>query len=114
TVAGIANLTRMGQRVLTNSVVVQHNLDHLEALAELLVRLRVAQYQLALVHPLGAAASGFAEVVPRMEQVAERLRAACRPGLRAGIGVMVEAVPFCFLHGLETLAAELAIPFTRI
>jgi len=114
TVQGIRNLVARGQRVITNSVVTRRNLDELPLLAELLVRLGVSQYQLAMVHPLGAAQDGFATVVPRLEQAAPQVRLAMVPAVRARIPAMVEAMPACFMHGFEAFIAEQHIPATRI
>jgi pyruvate-formate lyase-activating enzyme len=114
TVAGIRNLKARGQRVLANSVLVSGNLAHVEALARLLVALRVDQYQLAVVHPLGAAAIDAGTPVPRLSAIAAVVPRALAPGIAAGIPVMVEAMPLCFLRGLERCAAELRIPATCI
>lgn len=114
TVQGIRNLRTRGQRVLTNSVVARSNLRELPELAALLVALDVSQYQLALVHPLGAAWEAFDEVVPRLEEAAPWVRAALVPGIEAGVPCMVEAMPACLMHGLEGYMAEAHIPPTRI
>ncbi len=114
TVQGIRNLVERGQRVITNSVVTRSNLRELPRLGELLVGLQVAQYQLAMVHPLGTAKSGFTDVVPPLVEAAPWVRSGLRPGMAAGIPVMVEAMPPCLLVGFERQIAELYIPPTRI
>lgn len=114
TVQGIRNLVARGQKVITNSVVTQSNLRELPRLGELLVGLGVAQYQLAMVHPLGTAASRFAEVVPRLPDAAPWVKSGLRPGMAAGIPVMVEAMPPCLMSGFEAQIAEQHIPPTRI
>lgn len=114
TVQGIRNLVARGQRVLTNSVVTRSNMRELGMLGELLAALGVAQYQLAMVHPLGTAGERFPEVVPPLPEAAPWVRAGLRPGRAAGIRVMVEAMPPCLLPGLEDCIAEAWIPPTRI
>ena len=83
-------------------------------LGELLTGLGVSQYQLAMVHPLGTAKARFEEVVAPLPEAAPWVRSALRPGLAAGIRVMVEAMPPCLLPGLEHCIAEAYIPPTRI
>jgi MoaA/NifB/PqqE/SkfB family radical SAM enzyme len=114
TVRGIRNLVARGSPVIVNSVVTRANLTELPALGGLLVALGVRQYQLAMVHPLGTAGMRFLEVVPRLSEAAPWVRAGLRPGLAAGVRVMAEAMPPCFLRGLEACVAEAAIPDTRI
>jgi hypothetical protein len=121
TLRGIVNLKRRGARVITNTVVTRSTARLLGELGALLVRLRVDQYQLAFPHPVGTA--GFAEggegasVVPRLSLLEPWLRAGLEPGIRAGVAVMTEAVPLCFLRGgYERFAAERSarMPRTRV
>jgi len=115
TVRGIRNIKSRSGRVVTNSVMTRSTVRLLGPLAHLLVRLGVDQYQLAFPHPLGAAAAHFASIVPRLTHVAAYLPEGLDPGLRAGIGVMTEAVPLCFFApGYERCAAEGGLPDTRI
>lgn len=114
TTRGIRNLVQRGQLVLSNSVVTRANLRELPLLGQLLVALGVHQYQLAMVHPLGSAAAAFDELVPRLDEAAPWVRAGLYPGLRAGLRVMVEAMPACLMPGWEGLLAEAHIPPTRI
>ena len=114
TARGILNVKRLGGRVVTNSVVTRSTYRLLGELGRLLVRLGVDQYQLAFPHPLGSAAEAFASIVPRLELLEPHLRAGLEPGIRAGISVMTEAVPLCFLRGLEQHAAARVMPRTRV
>ncbi len=114
TVKGIQNLVDRRQMVIVNSVVTRQNLHELPALGQLLVHLGVEQYQLAMVHPLGTAATHFDAVVPRLDDAAPWVRAGLLPGLRAGRRVMVEAMPPCFMVGWEAALSEAYIPPTRI
>lgn len=126
TVRGIVNLKRRGARVITNSVITRSTARLLGELGALLVRLGVDQYQLAFPHPVGSAGVGpdargegfanFSSVVPRLSLLAPHLRAGLEPGIRAGVPALTEAVPLCFLRGLERHAAEGAgrMPWTRV
>lgn len=114
TVRGILNVKRRGGRVVTNSVVTRSTTRLLPDLGRLLVRLGVDQYQLAFPHPLGSAAEAFDSIVPPLTLAAPWIRAGLDPGIAAGIPVMTEAVPLCFLPGYEAYAAELIMPRTRV
>jgi MoaA/NifB/PqqE/SkfB family radical SAM enzyme len=114
TVRGIRNARARGVPVLLNSVVTRQNMVHLPAMARLFVRLDVSQYQFAFVHPVGSAGANFDDLVPRFSELQPYLVEALLVGRRAGIPCMCEAVPLCFLPGIEDLAAEYRIPRTRI
>jgi MoaA/NifB/PqqE/SkfB family radical SAM enzyme len=114
TVKGVRQVRRLGLKVIVNSVIVKANVPHLPALARLLVALEVDQFQLAFVHALGSAAESFATIVPRLTEVRPQVIRALNIGLRAGVRCMTEAIPLCFLPGLEDLAAEAIIPRTKI
>ncbi len=114
TVKGVRQVKRLGLPVIVNSVIVQANVSHLPELARLLVALEVDQFQLAFVHALGSAAESFATIVPRLSEVGPQVTQALGIGLRAGVRCMTEAIPLCFLPGMEELAAEAIIPRTKI
>ncbi len=114
TLRGIRNVKRRGRPVLVNSVITRANTPHLPAMALLFIALRVDQFQFAFVHALGTAAVNFEEIVPRLSDVAPRLGEALATAQRAGVRVMTEAVPLCFLGEFRHLAAEWVLPRSRI
>ncbi|HQP36135.1 MAG TPA: radical SAM protein [Polyangiaceae bacterium] len=114
TVAGIRNVRRRGMPVVTNSVVVRANTHQLPALVELLGELGVQQAQLAFVHPVGTAFELFDEVVPRLAEVVEPIRACVPIAERHGMRLVTEAVPLCFLRNMRALAVEDHIPRTTV
>jgi len=116
TVQGIKNLKSMGQRVITNTVITRSNFRLLPNIAQLLVELKVDQFQLAFVHPVGSAGPemNFASIVPRFQLLEPYLHKALEIGLNAGCVVMTEAVPFCFMKGYEELVGEKIMPKTKI
>jgi MoaA/NifB/PqqE/SkfB family radical SAM enzyme len=114
TVAGIRNLRRAGQTIITNSVITASSYRHLPELAELLIRLGVDQYQLAFVHPVGEVAQAFDAVVPRLTLVAAYAARALDLGAAAGVPAYTEAIPACILPGREAHLAEAIIPDTRV
>lgn len=114
TVAGIKNLKKLGQRVITNSVVVKPNYHYLPELAKLLVSLKVDQFQMAFVHPIGAAYENYYSMVPLISLAAPYIHKALQIGIDAGIKVMAEAMPYCLMKGYEEYASENFIPYTEI
>ena len=109
-VAGIANLKRLGLHVLTNTVVTAKNFRDLPALARLLVRLRVDQFQFAFIHIVGTAAQNARRLVPRKAEAVPFMLEGLRIGQAAGVPCYTEAVPYCLLPGFEDCAAERVIP----
>ncbi len=114
TTRGIRNLRALGQYVGTNTVITRSNYLHLPTLARLLIHLGVQQYQFAFVHALGTAGENFARIVPRMALVEPYVKQGLGYGRRAGLPVMTEAIPYCFMSGFEEQIAERIIPDTRI
>ena len=114
TVAGIRNVHARGLPIVTNSVVVRANVAQLPALVDLLGKLGVGQAQLAFVHPVGTAFELFDEVVPRLSDVVGPIRLCRNIALRHGMRLVTEAVPLCFLPGMQELAVEELIPETTV
>jgi MoaA/NifB/PqqE/SkfB family radical SAM enzyme len=110
TVRGIENARAEGLPVITNTVVTKPNRRHLAAIARLLCDRGVRQLQFAFVHAVGSAGANFDSIVPRKSLVRDELFRAIDAAVAAGVRPMVEAVPFCFLHGREWVAAEWVIP----
>jgi cyclic pyranopterin phosphate synthase len=110
TLRGIANLRRLGQRVITNSVVTSLNYRDLPRLARLLVAAGVDQYQFAFVHVVGRAAENRGWLVPRKSDVRPYALAGLDVGREAGVACMTEAIPYCFMAGYEEHVAERIIP----
>ncbi|MCK5023248.1 MAG: radical SAM protein [Candidatus Aenigmarchaeota archaeon] len=111
---GVKNLRKMDQYILTNSVINSLNYKYLPELAELLVSLGVSQFQLAFVHAIGNAGKNFDSIVPRKSDAKPFIHRALDIGIKAGVGVMVEAYPFCFMEGHEKYCAERFMPSTEI
>lgn len=114
TVIGIEHVRRHGARVVMNSVILEQNFRRLPETARLFVHLGVKQFQFAFVHALGSAEQHFDVVVPRYAEMAPYLHEALLIGEAAGIRVMTEAVPFCFMRGMERFVAERIMPETVI
>ena len=113
-VGGIKTLKKMGQVVITNTVITKSNYRHLPEIAKILIGLGVDQLQFAFVHPLGAAGRNFDSIVPRMEMVAPYLKKATDVGRVLNKKVMTEGIPFCFLDGYEDGISETVMPDIKI
>lgn len=112
--AGIQNAVAAGLPVVTNSVIVRDNVPKLPALVEMLAGFGVRHAQLALVHPVGTALELFDEVAPRLSDLPVPLAAAREIALARGMRLVTEAVPRCFLRGMQDLAVEDHIPDTTV
>ncbi|NUQ76796.1 MAG: radical SAM protein [Polyangiaceae bacterium] len=113
-VEGIRNVVAQGAVIVTNSVITRKNVHDLPALVDLLGSLGVRKAQLAFVHPVGTAEVLFDDVVPRLPDVVEPVAQARRIAERRGMFLTTEAIPYCFLRGMETLAVEGSIPPTTV
>ncbi|MDF1564212.1 MAG: radical SAM protein [Deltaproteobacteria bacterium] len=113
-VTGIENLVRLGQPVVTNTVITTANYEQLPDLARLLVKLGVVQYQFAFVHILGSAQKNQQWLVPRKSDIMPYVREGLDVGRAAGVRCMTEAIPFCLMEGYEEHVAEQIIPKTLI
>ncbi len=112
--AGIDNAVRSDADVVTNSVITRFNLGTLPDLVRVLAGLGVKHAQLAFVHPVGTALERFFEVVPKLSDLVAPLARARTIALDAGMKLVTEAVPLCFLAGMEDIAVEAAIPDTTV
>lgn len=113
TVLGIYNVKKLKIRTLTNTVITQQNYRYLPEIASLLVKLNVDQFQFAFPHIMGNAFRYYRKVVPRVSQVIPLIKEALDVGIKAGVRVMVEAVPLCLLTDYERYASEFYLPPTQ-
>ena len=113
-IRGIQNLVALKQIVLTQTVIVRDNVGHLPEIAQMLVRLGVSQVQFAFVHAIGTAAATWDDTVPRYREVAPQVAKAVAIVRAANRHALTEAIPFCFLQGIETAACELRTPSTLV
>lgn len=117
TVQGIKNLKSLGQYILTNTVITKPNYKDLPNLAKLLVDLGVGQFQFAFMHINRLIARNQAlikEIVPKHSEVEPYVKKGLQTGIKAGIKVMTEAIPYCFMKGYEQYIAEEVIPYTTV
>ena len=110
TLEGIRNLKKLGQRVLTNTVITSKNYKRLPAIARLLVSLGVDQFQFAFIHIAGTADKNKDWIVPKKFQIMPYVKKGLDIGIKAGKQVMTEAIPYCLMSGYEGYVAEDIIP----
>ncbi|MDD3119938.1 MAG: radical SAM protein [Candidatus Gracilibacteria bacterium] len=106
TVVGLANLQKLKQFVLMNTVITKQNYKELPNLATLFIKLGVSQFQLAFIHILGSADKNKIEIVPKKSDIIPYVHKALDIGKKCGIICMTEAVPFCLMKGYEWAIAE--------
>ena len=109
TTKGIENLTSMGQRVIMNSVLTKPGYNSFPALADLFIDLGVDQYQFAFMHinkSIQNDSEKIKKIVPKKSEVMPYVKEGLQKGIDAGITVMTEAIPFCFMDGFENYIAE--------
>ena len=117
TVQGIKNLKSLNQYILTNTVITKHNYKDLPNIAKLLVGLGVNQFQFAFIHINQIIAHDPAlikEIVPRYKEVEPFVKKGLEIGIKAGVRVMAEAIPYCFMKGYEESVAERVIPESAV
>ncbi|MCD6247020.1 MAG: radical SAM protein [Candidatus Diapherotrites archaeon] len=113
-VQGIKNLKELGQYIIMNSVINKINYKYLPETAKLFVDLNVDQYQFAFIHCVGNAKKNMDLLCPKKSEVMPYVHRALDIGIEAGIKVMVEAYPFCFMRGYEKYCSELYMPPAEI
>ncbi|MEM4662728.1 MAG: radical SAM protein [Candidatus Diapherotrites archaeon] len=113
-IKGIKNLKELGQYVIMNSVINKINYKLLPETAKLFVDLNVDQYQFAFIHCVGNAKKNIDTLLPKKSEVMPYLHKALDIGINAGIKVMVEAYPYCFMRGYEKYCSELYMPPAEI
>ncbi|HBA61955.1 MAG TPA: hypothetical protein DCZ92_14305 [Elusimicrobia bacterium] len=110
TVSGIKNAASLGMHIITNSVITSANYKELPALAALLVKLGVRQYQFAFVHIIGTALENKKWIVPRKSEIMPWVKKGLDVGIEKDVLCFTEAIPFCLMKGYEQCVAERIIP----
>ena len=96
-----------------NTVITKPNYRYLPEIAKLLVNLKVNQFQFAFIHINHLILHNkklIQEIVPRKSEVIPYVKKGLKIGINAGIRVMTEAIPYCFMRGYEDYIAEKIIP----
>jgi len=113
TTTGIKNLKSLGQHILMNTVITEPNYRYLPQIAKLLVKLGVDQFQFAFIHINHIILENrklMSEIVPRKSKIMPYVKKGLQIGIDAGLEVMTEAIPYCFMQDYEDYIAEKRIP----
>lgn len=104
----VDNLSGRGLDLSVNCVITRHNLEHLEGLVDALLPYSDLTVKFSMVEPKGGGEKLFAHLMPRVEDVAERVMAAITHGEAAvrergapGPRFTHGAIPLCLLPGYE-------------
>lgn len=109
TLQGIKNLVDLDQIVLINIVVNKLNYKHLPDIAEMLIDIGVNKYQFAFIHINPIIANDkdlIEEIIPRKKEVIPYIKKGLDKGIKAGVGVATEAIPFCLLENYKEYISE--------
>lgn len=112
--SAIKHVKSFNIKVITNTVITKSNYLSLPNIADLLISLKVDQFQLAFPHPIGNAGRNFEKIVPRMTDCIKYIKAALDIGKKNSIFCMVEGMPFCLMEGYFNTLSENYIPKTEI
>lgn len=111
--SGIKNLKSLGQHILMNTVITKPNYKYLPQIAKLLVNLGVNQFQFAFMHinqNILHDKKLIKEIVPQKSKAISYIKKGLQIGIDAGVRVMTEAIPYCFMKDYENYIAEKIIP----
>jgi len=103
TYGALANLSGRGLDLSVNCVVTKQNVNHLRALVDACLPYPDAKVKLSMVEPKGGGDKLFARLMPRVSEVAERVRDALDHAASKGQAHRFThgAIPLCLLPGWE-------------
>ncbi|HTQ47511.1 MAG TPA: radical SAM protein [Polyangiaceae bacterium] len=104
TYAAVGNLAGRGLDFTVNTVITRANLEHLRGVVDALLPWPDVIVKFSMVQPKGGADRLFDHVIPRVSDVAARVKAAIEYGLERSGGKQRYAhdgIPFCLLPGHE-------------
>ena len=81
TIEAIKNIVELGQEVITNTVVVKQNYKHLPEIAQLLVDLKVSQFQFAFLHVIGGGDENFEKIAVSFTEAVPYIKKGLQVGL---------------------------------
>ena len=104
TYAAVANLAGRGLDFTVNTVVTRQNLDHLRGVVDALLPFPDVVVKFSMVQPKGGGERLFEHIIPRVSDVAARVKDAIEYGLDRSEGRQSfahDGIPFCLLPGHE-------------
>lgn len=110
----LINLRKLNQIVIINSVITKDNYKEIPLLAQLLIKLKVTQFQFAFVHILWSADKNKETVVPKKSDVLPYVHKALDLAKKYNIPAFTEAIPYCMMQGYEWAISENVMPETTV
>jgi len=106
---GLRNCSGRGLDLTANCVVTRANVDHLNAIVDLIATLPDARLNFSMTEPKGGAVHLLDQVVPKLSYAAERVHAALRYAREIGLGERVGhgGFPLCLMPGFERAFGDL-------
>ena len=106
---GLRACSGRGLDLTANCVVTRANVDHLNAVVDLVATLPDVRLNFSMTEPKGAAVHLFDQVVTKVSYAAERVVAALRHAKAIGVGDRVGhgGFPLCLMSGVETAFGDL-------
>ncbi|HEY8040986.1 MAG TPA: radical SAM protein, partial [Polyangiaceae bacterium] len=104
TYAAVGNLAGRGLDFTVNTVVTRQNLEHLRGVVDALLPWPDVVVKFSMVQPKGGADRLFRQIIPRVSDVAARVKDAIEHGLDRSGGKQRfahDGIPFCLLPGHE-------------
>lgn len=111
---GMENLKRLGQYVITNTVITKTNYKFIPQIAKMLIGLGIEHFQLSFIHIIGMAWENRDWIVPRKSEVIPYIKEAIGIGIKANKRVTTEAIPYCLMQGYENSIVESFIPKSKV
>ncbi|MDD5005946.1 MAG: radical SAM protein [Candidatus Omnitrophica bacterium] len=100
-VSGIMNLKRLGQFVLSNTVITSFNYKFIPKIANLLIGLGVDQIQFGYVCIFGQTSDNKNWIVPRITEMLPYLRKGLDLCIKYKKDLIITLLPYCFMKGYE-------------
>jgi MoaA/NifB/PqqE/SkfB family radical SAM enzyme/SAM-dependent methyltransferase len=102
TYQAVKNLAGRGLDFTVNTVVTRQNLNHLRAIVDVLLPYPDVVLKFSMVQPKGGGDKHFDRLIPKVSDVAAKVRDAIEYGLsRGGTLYAHDGIPFCLLKGHE-------------
>lgn len=114
TTAGIRNCVILGISTSINTVISTFNVNDLTALVKLASRLGVRYTKLTFPHIQGNAMKNAKMLIPTKTETVASIRKAVQWSQSNRMTVMVEAIPFCLMQGMENHVIELYSMPTKV
>lgn len=99
TISGIRNITKLGHKIETNTVITKQNCQYLEKIQKLLISLQVVQQKYSFIHPFadGRCLDCFDRIVPYYSESSKYIERILELGSNQEVDVIIADVPLCLM-----------------